>query len=504
MAHSQSMCSNRWPIQHSVLFVTVVVFLAIVFPASAQTVTGQIVDVAGVSPADAFDLNNMSGYHPSAVYKDDIYALFYHGGGPSIRDTTNPDGSQWSWWKPYTTCNETETDSSYTTPVPGYRECNDRVFMSWKHLSCGAGGACGTNNNWNTYPGTSNYPNMDYFHSAGNSPAYSLPTGITSMANWSNYTSFPAPYLHPASQPNASEYGGAGAPSVIYQNGLWFMAYSALVGGIGNGNDLWRMAWAYSTDGANWTQTGLIYLDDAGESLGPPQFGVIPQQIYYEDGFFYIIFTRLFGNSIYIMRSAFQSSPPYYSVWQMPTAIDGNGNFTTWANIPDFRLPNQTPVSIGDKIALIDSNSAALCWNTTTYPTVGFSKVYASNTSESYRYVMLIDIADGACGNTPFPNPDAPQKQYPLRLFVSSAASNTFLKSWNNVPFYDIQAEQNLSHATIRSNLRWKPSFVWLVPNATYTRPYNPITMYVGSSDDPNGKNHNLSRVQLRLSGDIY
>jgi hypothetical protein len=294
-----------------------------------QSVTGEIIDVPGVSPTDAFDLNNMSGYLPTAVYKGDVYALFYHGGGPSMRDASNPDGSVWSWNQAYKVCNGTLNP---TIPVDGYPDCNDRVFMAWKHLSCGAGGACGTNNNWNVYPGTSNYPGMDYFHSVSNSPAYSLPAGITSMANWSSFTSFPAPYLNPPYQPNATKYGGAGAPTVIYQNGMWFMVYSPLIGGSGNGNDLWRMAWAYSSDGAHWTQAGLIYLDYAGETIGPPEgFGAIAQQLYYEDGYFYLIFTRLYGNSVFIMRSAFQSSPPYYNTWEMPAISRPGQPFLTSA-----------------------------------------------------------------------------------------------------------------------------------------------------------------------------
>ncbi len=343
---------------------------------------------------------------------------------------------------------------------------------------------------------------MNYTASAANTPSYSLPSGFTSMANWHHGSVLTQSYLPSPGQPNSTEYSGAGAPTVIYANGIWFMAYSIIIGGDytqSPGTDIWRIAWAYSLDGANWTQTSLIYIDEA-ENVQPPAYGAMPQQLYYENGYFYLVFTRLFGNNIYMMRAPFQASPPYYTRWELPTATDANNDFTAtaWVQLPDYSTPGQPAVSTLGVVPLIASDSleSALCNNTETTPKIGFAKLYASNSSPNYRYIFMLDLSRSTCGDG----------RYPLRVFSSPTLERKITLTGANPTLYtDINAGQNLSHVQYKSaDLDWKPSFVWLVPNTTYPQPYNPATLFMNSSNLPSGLNHNVGRVQLRLSGDIY
>src|SRR5215213_294065 len=129
---------------------------AITTAVSAQ-VKATLEDIPGTTPVDAFDISGMGAYNHDALYKGDLYVMYWHGPGPTMRD----DFATWTW--------DPVICTGFATPPPGSSpECNDRVLMAWKHLTCASSDwACSSNAFWNVYGGTRNYhsdPAVDAGH----------------------------------------------------------------------------------------------------------------------------------------------------------------------------------------------------------------------------------------------------------------------------------------------------------------------------------------------------
>jgi hypothetical protein len=152
-------------------------FLLLAVPLSAQ-VTATLEDLAEKSgPPDAFDISGVGSYNHDVLYKDDVYVAYWHGPGPSMLD----DFLTWTW--------DPVICSNFASPEPGNSpECNDRVLMAWKHLSCwDPNWACGDNAYWNVYDGRKNY-HVDPGVGASNTNYFSNwnpPPPIRRMIGWS-------------------------------------------------------------------------------------------------------------------------------------------------------------------------------------------------------------------------------------------------------------------------------------------------------------------------------
>jgi hypothetical protein len=473
---------------------------------AAAQVTATIRDVPGVSPYDAFDFKQMTAYHPAVIYTNDIYALYYHGGGPSNT------GSGFNWNQdpcnntaPYVQDpnNPTGFIQAWVEPDSGYSECDDRTFFAWKHLSCAAGGACGSTNSWNVWPGTANYPALQYFNSKY---TYSglLQTGITpptSIANWSTGNSLSPlspnflPYQTPAlSYPDPAtpsysvpSYSGGGNQSAIEVEGHFFMAWDPNINDPTHhtgGNDVHRIAWAYSNDGANWTQSGVV-IRDASEVTNRGE-GVVASALYYEQATqtFYMLASSLKTGQIYLLKAHYSPNPPYFDHWYVPTGSP-TFSYTTYID------PN-TPFDF--------TTATPLFTNISSYYTTGtMAKVYANSTNTvDYNYVFVVDeVSDGS---------------YPLRVYTSPTLEHV------QTTYATVNASGNTSHATARGEYSWYPNIPWMGPDSTYTRAYNPVTLWLTYTDAaitvnclswdtqriPCVSQNDLGRVQLVLSGGIY
>jgi len=247
-------------------------------------------------------------------------------------------------------------DEDPTTPGWDSR-CQEQVGLYWKYVDCGIGEPCEWGGQWNAYPGTRNastfpvswlwpaqYPNFGIpgytpvlTKDAVNSPPVCgggqcpPPTGV-------------ATECHPGN-PDAYSKGVANGKVVqIYYGGgnrRWFMVYNSTVKTIdGSSSDRFRIAWAHSYDGKNWTPHDTYLLRSKRES-NPycGSLGVLVTDMFIDTGKFYIVFFELLTNKVYMARSHITpfGTNPGHGVWQVSGPIV-NGK-RTWINLPsDGRL----------------------------------------------------------------------------------------------------------------------------------------------------------------------
>ncbi len=457
------MMLHRW-------FCLVVLLSALAFgTTSAQTFTAKLENIPGTNPPDAYDYPDMSAYHADFIYKQDIYVIYYQGRGPSIIN------GQWSWGF----CGDQQST-----------ECGDRVFMAWKHLSCLAGSPCGGDHYWNVYAGRSNY-STDPSENPGNGNMNFRSTGtippIQRMTGWVENQNLG--YLPTGCPTSYNYYGGSGRPGVIYVNGKWYMAYDAAIARSDNpGNsDIHRIAWASSTDGANWTVHGIVFRDfsetfDCGA-------GAQVNNLYFENNTFYMYMMSLGTNRQYLLKSPYNSSTAtgyHADGWWAPTGINGSGN---------LEFPNYPAIPNVPTGALVDPSSSN--WqpinDVASYGSHGsLAKVHPTNTSPDYRYITVNNVDTAPFG------PPTPAAQPLMRVCMSDG---TFLeRPFTNCRY--IYPADNLTGKTAHGYYGWSPKIPWLVPDATYTRVYSPVTTFINYY---NGfTNNSIARVRLKLSGDIY
>lgn len=474
----------------------IVLLLAVSAAASAQ-VTATLEDIPGTGPRDAFDISSMGAYNHDAVYKGDLYVLYWHGPGPSMRD----DFQTWTW--------DPVICTGFANPPPGSSpECNDRVLMAWKHLSCLSGDwACGENAFWNIYGGRRNYhtdPNVDagsgnanYF-TWRNSGGALAPPPVQQMAGWSDLGGFGfTPANCRGSDGEVYElgnYGGSGYPAVVYANGRWFMAFDASLHSPARSGsteeDVHRIGWATSDDGANWTYHGVIVRDASEANCSDGSYAT---DLYFENGSFYLLVTSISHgpgpgtNKMYLLKAPFSpSAPSGFEGWHAPTGRDFEDNllYPEFPNVsPDVPIDFRRHQSItGDQDFIINGTIA---------------KVYASPASDEYRYVLVVDLSRALTvtdGRKVCPSDDA---SYPLRVYTSPSLERVFRS------FSDITPAENSSRFKSAGWYGWSPEIPQVVPDGRFTRVYDPITVFVNycAADD---NRQNIGRVRLNLRGGIY
>ena len=469
--------------------------LLIAVSASAQ-VTATLEDIPGSGPVDAFDLSSMGAYNQDVLYKGDLYVLYWHGPGPSMRD----DFQTWTW--------DPVICTGFSNPPPGSSpECNDRVMMAWKHMTCLSGDwACSDNAFWNVYGGTRNYhsdPNVDagngnlnYF-TWRNSGGAIAPPPIHQMAGWSELGGFG--YTPTSCRGSDGQfyqlgsYGGTGYPSVVYANGRWFMAFDASLHSPARGGsteeDVHRIGWASSSDGANWTYHGVIVRDASEANCSD---GLYASDLYFENGSFYLLVTSISHgpgpgtNQMYLLKAPYSDNSRGFAGWYAPTGRD----FTdTLIYPPDPNVSPDFPVDFRRMQAITTDQDFII--NGT------LSKVYASPTSDEFRYVLIVDLSTALATSDGVKVCPADAASYPLRVYTSAGLEKVFRS------YSDITPAQNHSRFQSAGWYGWSPDIPQVVPDERFTRVYEPLTLFVNycAGDD---NRQNIGRVRLNLSGDIY
>lgn len=466
---------------------TLLILLA-ALPVAAQ-VTATIEDVPQSEPADAFDITGVGSYNHDVLYKDDLYVAYWHGPGPSMRD----DFFTWTW--------DPVTCTNFAAPEPGSSpECNDRVLMAWKHLTCAdPNWACGANSYWNVFDGRKNY-NTDPGLGASNANYFTWnpPPPIRRMVGWSEVAgSGYAPVSCTGvddRQYTVSSYSGTGYPAVVYAHGRWFMAFDASLHSPANGGmtetDIHRIGWATSEDGAHWTYHGII-VRDASETFCSD--GVYASDLYFENDTFYLLVTSITHgrgpgtNRLYLLKAPFSHvAADGTAGWYAPVGKDDDDHLI-YTGSPN--VSPAVPVDFRFRQAITDDSDFIL------NGTIG--KVYASATSDEYRYVLIVDRSEALTsmgGRKVCPPASA---SYPLRVYTSDGLEKVF------TAFSDITSEENRSRFQSSGWYGWSPDIAFVVPNDVQPRVYDPVTLFINycASDD---NRNNIGRVQLDLKGDIY
>jgi len=463
--------------------------LVLALPLAAQ-VTATIEDPPGEMP-EAYDISGLGSYNHDVLYKDDLYVAYWHGPGPSMLD----DFFTWTW--------EPVACSNFAAPEAGSSpECNDRVLMAWKHLSCAdPNWACGTNAYWNMYNGRRNYhPDPGTVSAFGNTNYFTLnpPPPIQRMVGWSDiahsgFTPARCTGLDDRAY-DVSHYSGTGYPAVVYANGRWFMAFDASLHSPANGGmtetDIHRIGWATSDDGAHWTYHGVI-VRDASEAFCSD--GLYASDLYFENDTFYLLVTSITHgrgpgtNRMYLLKAPFSHvTASGFTGWHAPVGKDDE-NRLIYTDTPN--VSPAVPIDFRFRQSITDDSDFIL--NGT------LAKVYASETSDEFRYVLVVDRSEALSsmgGRKVCPPASA---SYPLRVYTSASLERVFTS------FTDITAAQNRSRFQSSGWYGWSPDIVFVVPNEAQKRVYDPVTLFINycASDD---NRQNIGRVQLDLKGEIF
>ena len=273
------------------------------------------------------------------------------------------------WESQFTAATQLEPDSCYVKkdPTVWNRRCIDAIGVFTKRVVCNPSlpnYACQNNDLWNAYPGRSN---MSTF------PVRPLPDdsnfGWPSNLSWGvknykpildkdhvNATQSTPPssgQVTPCHPSNPKEVAtgtqGAKVAQVKFPNGAtrWFMAYNNQVhyefenSGF-NAQDLWRLQWAYSNDGFNWTTETKPLMLDVTEK-GSCSQGLYLVDMFVDNGYFYIVANRVYLDHLWFIRSKIDmnstSGPGYDSnTWEVRGTYDSAAGKYRWAPIPSAML----------------------------------------------------------------------------------------------------------------------------------------------------------------------
>lgn len=259
-------------------------------------------------------------------------------------------------------------------PSEWNRRCIDSIGLFTKRLFCTFASnpnySCEGNSYWNAAPGRSNVKTF---------PDYNLwprrdGWGVTNFTPVIDKESVNAVRLLPPDPADAtrppptgahqlchphnpySHATGAANPKVVqvkYADGAkrWFMAFNSQIHSEQNvgdsGNDKWRVLWAYSADGFQWTVHPQVLFRSTSEAGGGCMEGLIVTAAFTDDGHFYVLFHESGTDRVYMARSpvapASTSVPGYDAAagWSVAGAADPSTGRYEWIPLTGGRLGAQ-------------------------------------------------------------------------------------------------------------------------------------------------------------------
>jgi hypothetical protein len=324
----------------------------------------------------------------SVSYMPNIYGVYSNHVAFRLKwDSSNPTFMDDLFFPPSGQGSCGSPNASVGPPQSWDRRCIDSVGYIWKYVACPQGSsACQTNDLWNAYPGTTN---LSTFASPDNPPIWprvnawgvlNFNYSINKDAINSVITSPPLTgddqTCHP-NNPSAFATGAANAKAVqvFYYNGSsrWYMAFNEQIHDSSVAdtqkqvytNDNWRILWATSSDGMNWTVTPQILFRSTSEATACFT-GLLVTDMFLDNGYFYMTFTEVGTDRVYLARSPINADPNAqigYTSWSIatpPSPSDPN-HFYGW-----------TPLTLGVQQNFAALNAASIFPTQNNCPHCGF------------------------------------------------------------------------------------------------------------------------------------
>jgi hypothetical protein len=334
----------------------------------------QILDPTPRVQDSNFRLANITGFSVSYVVPEQ-YRLFGTTNTQRIRWNASLTGFQDMY-------HTTSLCSQSANPLFWDRRCLDAIGLFSKYIDCAAGAPCQWEGKWNAAPGTLNmsvapvgwlWPNKSTqpYGSPGFTPIIDKHTVNLVPLNPSSACVLTSGQCPPKSgqeatcSPNnldswATGTANAKAVQVFYSGGVyrWFMAFNKQINVTGTASDKWQILWAWSDDGFNWTvDEDILFRSISEASGGFCGLGFLVTDMTIDTGHFYMTFTDVGSNSVYLVRShidSYGSDPGYVDTWSVASFPLVNGKWT-WKpltlgqqlNLPAMGAANVFPNPFG-------------------------------------------------------------------------------------------------------------------------------------------------------------
>jgi hypothetical protein len=281
----------------------------------AAQVDTENITVCDESAADHnFRVGNSWGFSLSLV----------DGSSPTYQDYSIGDGNRFKWSG--TSILDVRNDSPCSS-IPAAQDGHGAGYMNWPptdwdphcaidniglfRKTVASASGSNANGNWDAFPGTGN---IDAQVSSGQSPVwpstdtYGGNMGYTPVVTRDNVN---AAILSPPSSMNttchvndSAEFtcatASAKAVQVFYSGGVsrWFMAFNCLITKYPplSSADMWRVCWAYSTNGQSWTVDSTMLFRSISEQFDCGA-GLVLSEILLDTGAFYLLLTDWGGGS---------------------------------------------------------------------------------------------------------------------------------------------------------------------------------------------------------------
>jgi hypothetical protein len=331
-------------------------------------VTGQALGFNLGAKQDNFRLHG-SGYSVSKTLSPDVYHVFATGGYEGTRGIDdNADGVFDRYTSIYgqTSLGGGSGACLYTkSPTLWDPRCSsDSVGYLWKQVACPGGNvACQNNDRWNAWPGAYNvttFPSPAVWPRTGT--AWGTP-GFQAILNHKKIndaniqpadnacaTGTPtcppktgiAAQCHPYNPDDfATGAANSKAVQVKYADGSvrWFMAFNSMIKNSAQtpytGADIWRVLWATSPDGGNWTVHPNILFRTIGETQECWK-GFMMTDMFIDNGYFYVLLNDLGSSKTYMFRSQINTANPTanpgYTTWSVAT-LPANATQYSWVQV---------------------------------------------------------------------------------------------------------------------------------------------------------------------------
>jgi hypothetical protein len=163
------------------------------------------------------------------------------------------------------------------------------------------------------------------------------------------------------------------------------------------GNENWRILWAYSSDGQNWTVDNKILFVNAEEATTTPQIfcgaGFLLTDMFIADSYFYITFTDVSTDALYLARALIDApGPPGYGTWSIASYPIVNNNYS-WRTInttcpPSPCLGQQLDLYALDAVSILPSRTFPLSYQV---KQASIGRVFDAQGTTSAYYALTRD-----------------------------------------------------------------------------------------------------------------
>lgn len=245
----------------------------------------------------------------------------------------------------------------WTQPVATWDvKCSsDALGYLWKRVPCSTSAvACQDNDRWNGAPGTYN---VTTFPTPGIWPetnTWGTKNFNTILDHAKVNQALPNPPVNPPERINACHPHNTAelatgatnskAVQVKYADGTtrWFMAFNSMIkfsptlSNVRGPLDMWRVMWATSDDGRNWTINPQVMFRSISETWQCFE-GFLVTDMLVDGNYFYLVMTDVNTDASYLLRSEIDpvrsQDRTGYTIWYVASNPIVNGQYT-WKEVP--------------------------------------------------------------------------------------------------------------------------------------------------------------------------